>query len=285
MKIFRLLTRYRYLRSTYIHAFVGGASQTRFKERLGDLFHEGFIDRPAQQWEFANCRHMPVVYETGPGAQRILRERGVESPEPVTFLSGMAHRQFLHSLMICEILASLELGIRARSGLRFITWPQILARAPEHTRASAAPFRIAVPTGGYLVPDGLFGIEYAIGEKKSYRFFALEADRGTMPVVRTHAKGTSILGKIAAYRTIITHRAHKAHLGLPNLLILTVTTWEARIADIMEQLGGQTGDSEAFLFKSVDASSLATPAPQLLFEPWQRAGFPPLRIADASAST
>ena len=55
--IFQLLGNYRYLRSTYLHAFVGGASQTRFKERLGDLFHEGFIDRPEKQWELANARH------------------------------------------------------------------------------------------------------------------------------------------------------------------------------------------------------------------------------------
>ena len=49
--IFKLLRQYRYLRSTYIHAFVGGASETRFKERLGNLFHEGYLDRPSQQWE------------------------------------------------------------------------------------------------------------------------------------------------------------------------------------------------------------------------------------------
>src|SRR5665213_503221 len=141
IEIFRNLELYRYLRSTFIHTFVGGASQTRFKERLGDLFHEGFIDRPSQQWEFANCRHMPAVYESGHGAQRILRERGIERVEQVTFLAGTAHRQFLHSMMICEILASFELGIRGRPDLRFIAWPDILARAPAHTRASATPFR------------------------------------------------------------------------------------------------------------------------------------------------
>src|SRR4051812_40289463 len=74
--IFRLLGRYRYLRSNYIHAFVGGASGTRFKERLGDLFHEGYLDRPCQQWDFANARYRPVVYESGSGATRTLREAG-----------------------------------------------------------------------------------------------------------------------------------------------------------------------------------------------------------------
>ena len=63
IEIFKLLQRYRYLHSTYIHAFVGGASATRFRERLGDLFHEGYLDRPAQQWEFADDRLIEVGME------------------------------------------------------------------------------------------------------------------------------------------------------------------------------------------------------------------------------
>jgi len=72
LELFRSLARYRYLRSTYLHAFAGGASATRFKERLGDLFHEGFLDRPARQWDFADARHSPVVYELGERAARLL---------------------------------------------------------------------------------------------------------------------------------------------------------------------------------------------------------------------
>ena len=37
IEIFRRLAQYRYLPSTYLHVFAGGASETRFKERLGDL--------------------------------------------------------------------------------------------------------------------------------------------------------------------------------------------------------------------------------------------------------
>jgi len=106
-----------------------------------------------------------------------------------------------------------------------------------------------------------------------------------MPVTRSHGSQTWYLGKISAYREIIAHRVHKTHLGLPNLLVLTLTTGEARMADIIRRLGSKAGDDAAFLFKSVNASDFTTPAPQLLFEPWQRAGFTPLCIADASAPT
>src|SRR3984885_6638398 len=87
IQIFQLLGKYRYLRSTYIHAFVGGASQTRFKERLGDLFHEGYLDRPDRQWGFAGARHMPVVHECGPGAEQALRASGMAPAEANTFLA------------------------------------------------------------------------------------------------------------------------------------------------------------------------------------------------------
>jgi hypothetical protein len=278
LEIFRVLARYRYLPSTYIHASVGGASQTRFKERLGDLFHEGYLNRPERQWEMANCRHRPVVHEIGAGARRILEEQGVVE-QARTWLGALANRQFSHSSMVCELLASIELGTLQCPGTRFIPWPEILAKAPAETRALAVPFRFPVtPVSPAIVPDGLFGIEYGLGSTKSYRFFALEADRGTMPVMRSNHNQTSYLGKIAAYCEIIAKKVHKSHLGVPNLLVLTVTTNDARATDIIGRLQELAGGSAAFLFKAVAARDLATPLIRLLFDPWERAGFRPLRI-------
>ena len=244
--IFKVLGRYRYLRSTYLHAFVGGASATRFKERLGDLYHEGgYLDRPSQQWAFADARCSPVVYERAPDAVRALKAIGDASDEERTFLSDAAHRQFLHSLLICEALASIELGTWESPLLRFIAWPEILARAPEATRASLTPWRIPLPSGGYLVPDGLFGLEYIQSGKNAYRFFALEADRGTMPVLRSNALQTSVLGKIAAYREIAMRQVQRSYLGLPNLLVLLLTTSEGRLSNIVISSKSKTNATRA----------------------------------------
>lgn len=284
IEIFKLLERYRYLRSTFIHAFVGGASETRFKERLGHLYHEGgYLDRPSQQWEFADARHRPVVYEIGAGAARALREAGVTVDDVRTFLAATAHKQFLHSLMICEALASLDLGVRTDPRLRLIAWPEILGRAPETTRSSPTPFRVPVPSGGYVVPDGLFGIEYARAGQKAYRFFALEADRGTMPVARSNGRQTSYLAKLTAYQEIISRQMHRTHWGIPNLLVLTVTTNEGHLAEILRRFEEQPGGHSAFLFKAVGSGTgaLPGPAPQLLSEPWQRAGLPLIRIDES----
>ena len=138
--------------------------------------------------------------------------------------------------------------------------------------------RIPVPSGGHLAPDGLFGSEYESGGTKTYRFFALEVDRGTMPVARSNPNQSSYLGKLSAYREIITHRVHKTNFGLPNFLILTLMTSQLRLTDLMDRLGRRVGEIANFLFKSVDASSLTTPAVQLLIDPLQRAGLSPLGI-------
>src|ERR1700692_1339898 len=99
MELFKLLNRYRYLRSDILHSLVGGNSETRFKERLGHLYHDGrYINRPGQQWQFANSRYMPVVHELDDKGEQVLRERGlIHSDSPLIKKGRMgAYRQFAH---------------------------------------------------------------------------------------------------------------------------------------------------------------------------------------------
>lgn len=282
IEIFRQLSRYRYLRSTYLHAFVGGKSKTRFKERLGDLFHEGYIDRPDQQWTFADARHQPAVYEIGTGARRVLADLG-HAPEAVTFLGTTAHRQFQHAVLICACLASLDLATRNGTGARFIGWPEILARAPQATQACAAPFKLAVTPDRSLIPDGLFGLEYASEGKKSYRFFALEIDRGTMPVSRSDARQTSYMAKLDAYRSILSARRHHVHWGVSTLLVLTLTSSAARAHEIARFAQDRWGVVPNFLFKALPDTR--APDHDLLQTPWWRAGAEPLGISSDEKAT
>jgi hypothetical protein len=273
LALFRVLAEYRYLRSTYLHAFVGGASETRFKERLGDLFHEGFPDRPERQWELAAARYQPAVYELGERGRRVLAGIGGETKER-TYLSSATHRQFLHANMICECLASIELGTHARNGLRFIAWWEIAAKLPPATAQSAMPFKIPIGPGA-IIPDGMFGLEYSADGRTTYRFFALEADRGTMPVSRMHGGQTSYLGKLALYREIIEKQLYRSHWGIPNLFMLTVTTDPARLADMLRKLDGER---PLFLMRAMPSRALCCPALTLLGDPWERPGLPPFHI-------
>jgi hypothetical protein len=298
IELFKILARYRYLRSTFLYAFLGGASETRFKERLGDLYHEGgYIDRPKQQWQFANCRSTPIIYELGEAGARVLRDMGAAETDSVLFGQDRRGpcRQFLHAVMICDILGSIEIGVRNDPALRLISWPEILAKAPEKTLRMAKPFELSVsisytfPKTGKteqahtkVVPDALFGLEYQTGEQKSYRFFALEADRATMPVVRGNLRQTSYLKKILAYREVAARKLYQTQLGIPNLLVLTVTTSDRHQDTIMQIVQEVTRGSRMFLFKTMTSlggvQSAPSPASQVLTSPWQRAGLATMSI-------
>lgn len=300
IELFKLLNRYRFLRSNFLYAFLGGNSETRFKERLGDLYHDGrYINRPEQQWQFANCRHMPVVYELDDEGEQVLRDGGVmQSDSPLLKKGRMgAYRQFAHELMICDCMASIELGVRQDRSLRFISWQEIIAKAPERTRQLDNPFAIPVSISHTfaragatqradirIVPDALFGLEYASDGKKTYRFFALEADRNTQPVIRSNLQQTSYLRKILAYRQIASQDIHKSHLGLPILLVLTAATNQPHMTNIMSLVRelAHEGKSKLFLFKTMstlgDFKKAPEPSGTILSEAWQRVGYEPFRI-------
>jgi hypothetical protein len=263
LAIFGALVRYRYLNSVYLHAFSGGASETRFKERLGDLFHEGYLNRPDKQWEFSGARYAPAIYTLGARARRVLSERAEQSAGP----SRTEGRQFLHALLICNCLASIELAAM-RNGVRFIAWPEILARhrgdKPE-TRIMAS---LATPHGA-VIPDGVFGLEYSTDGRKAYRFFALEADRAQMPITRMTKAQSCYAQKLVAYAAALRQASFRDGWGVPNLLVMTVTTQTARCETLRHAL---TADAmaPAFLFRAVEEAALRRPDCSLLEAPWLR---------------
>jgi hypothetical protein len=303
IEVLRLLSRYRYLRSSYLHALVGGKSHKRFIERLGHLYHEGgYIDRPRQQWQAINARYMPAVYELGDAGERMLIEQGVlgqlKTPLVRKGRQG-AVRQFQHDLMICDILASVEIGVSGNRKLRYVSWQEILAnsKTPEATRTAANPF--AIPASitytcprthaierwdKPLIPDALFGIEYLHDGRKTYRFFAVEADRNSEPIVRGNLQQTSYLRKILQYREISARKTYLTHFGLPNLLVLNVTINEQHMRNLVRSVGEFTEGKGSAHFLFMTMPSLASlekappPTPHILTAPWERAGHSEFRL-------
>ena len=119
IEIFKLLTRYRYLPSDYIHALVGGSFKG-LNRRLNLLSRKPnlYIARPHQQRDCASANHRPLIYELDERGSRVLRERGL-SFQPKTY-----HRNFSHELMVAQIMASIELGTKRNTHVRFISWPR-----------------------------------------------------------------------------------------------------------------------------------------------------------------
>jgi len=283
LEIFRLLERYRYLNSKYLQAFAGGRSAKRFKERLGDLFHEGYLDRPLRQWDFAQSRHRPLIYESGKGREQILHGQ-IDPPAPLTFLAATHHRQFQHSVMICHLIGAIELLSLQNGAIDLISWREILAKAPITSRQIKAPFAVPVTLTNSkdgtafhhqtaVVPDAVFGLRYSSNGVPKYRFFALEVDRRTMPVVRSGPRGTSYERKLAAYQELLDRRLFKSVWGLPNLLVLTVSLNASHLETQMDCAAMIGEGRSAFLFKALSATTLIDPdgAMAAMASPWMTA--------------
>jgi hypothetical protein len=76
-----------------------------------------------------------------------------------------------------------------------------------------------------------------------------------MPVTRRNLHKSSYLKKMLAYQEITAQHVYRTHLGLPNLLILNVTTNEQHMKTLINLLNELTAGkgSKVFLFKTLSA--------------------------------
>ena len=82
-----------------------------------------------------------------------------------------------------------------------------------------------------------------------FRFFAVEIDRNTETIQSLNLRQNAFGRKIAGYVTILEHRLHREHWGIPNLTVLTVTTngTHARnLSDYVRKHAGARADRFAF---------------------------------------
>ncbi len=233
IEIFHWLYRYRYLRAPHLISFLQPRSEKRFIERLGDLFHEtGLIDRPPAQWRHFDARCTPMIYELSAKGLLFLKSRN-QLPQRATSLSRRKRSgttvQFDHAMMIVDALVEIEVTTIANSDQRFVSVDEILARAPDTTRATPNPLSVPVtiqpnaayqniksPWNTHIIPDALYGIEYMIDGEKRYRFWALECEN-TSPSWRSSPRKSSLARKRAAYDALIKSHQYQKHWGIPNL--------------------------------------------------------------------
>ncbi len=100
-----------------------------------------------------------------------------------------------------------------------------------------------------VVPDRVFALEYTDRNSQVQRaYFFLEADRGTMPVVRTGLAQSSFYRKLLAYEATWANKVHQRHLGIPRFRVLTVTTSVARVTSLLEACSQLKRGHGLFLF-------------------------------------
>ena len=129
--------------------------------------------------------------------------------------------------MVAAITASIELATLDDPQVSFIPQHTILERAGSGLRCTV-PF-VNPATGKEerhdLIPDALFGLEYREGERSSFRFFVVEADRGTEPTRTGVLSRKSHTRHFLQYREYVARGRYREHLKLTApLLVLNVTT-------------------------------------------------------------
>jgi hypothetical protein len=259
LDILRAIYRYRFLHSIHLATLSGGSRQAILR-RLQLLFHHGYLDRPPMQLDWYTKGSEPMVYALGRRGAEVLetvdhvRRDGIRWDTKNWNLS----RVFLHhTLAVAEAMVAFEAACRSRAGVRFITPEEVLLWAPESTRRLRLPFRwhVEVRQGGKpyrlgVEPDRVFGLQFEDApENRRHTFFFLEADRGTMPVARKDLAQTSFLRKLLAYQETWRKGIHKAHFGIPNFRVLTVTTTGERAEHLLDACRSLSrSGSRLFLF-------------------------------------
>jgi len=174
-----------------------------------------------------------------------------------------AGRVFIeHTLLTADLAVAFELACRRDDAVRLVAARDILASAPEATRNARNPWALPakIRDGGRtheirVIPDKVFGLDFTQLRKQAY--FFVEADRATMPVIRSHPRQTSFHQKILAYLAGAgAGNAHGKRFGIGNFRVLTVTTSPQRIATMLDavRLVTKGAGSNQFLF--VDRASL-----------------------------
>ncbi|MFM9942165.1 MAG: replication-relaxation family protein [Hyphomicrobiaceae bacterium] len=275
--IIRHVARHRFLRSTHLLRLMANRSAKKMVERLGQLYHNQYLDRPRAQLDYySTAGSAPMVYALGNRGADVLAEMdGLDRGQvDWTWKNRSTRRTFIeHTLLTADTMVAAECASIARPDVILIGAESIIANAPDMTRRSRNPFRLATRAhvNGQmidlaLVPDAVFGLDFTIERRRKY--FFLEADRATMPIKRANLSQTSIYRKFLAYVAGGgSTNAFGQHLGLGNFRVLMVTTSPERRDTMIAALKDATGGKGSRQFLFTDRDELRQCA-DLLDLPW-----------------
>ena len=261
-EIIRLIHRYRFLRSHQIVVLIGGSAQ-QLSRRLQLLFHHGYLERPRAQLEYyERSGSQTIAYGLGNKSSSLLQHDSGSAPASWGEKNRVIGRMYLaHALLVSDVMVSLELACRQHDvRLLYEDELQLPVETPLHWRVK---LRDGTKLG--VIPDHVFALEYPDQTGQVQRvYYFLEADRGTMPVVRQKLSQTSFYRKLLAYESTWINKVHQRHLGIPRFRVLTVTTSVARVKSLLDACSRLQRGHGLFLF--ADESVLHR---ELLSAVWQ----------------
>lgn len=230
VRILTLVSRHRLMSSQDLLRLVPGSRQ-HLVRRLGRLYHAGYLERPRCQLLLNPPPSRHMAYCLANLGQKELRRRGIATfATTPKFDSAASALSLSHSLQVADILTRLEADARAQ-GLSFRLHHDWFGREKETGKLSVFRWFVRFRHEGRwvamsLIPDAAFSIEM---RDCRHRYFFLEVDRGTMPVVRRSLAHSSFLRKVLAYKETRRAGVLWKRFGIPNFHVLATTKTEGRL--------------------------------------------------------
>lgn len=227
--------------------------------RLQLLYHHGYLERPRTQIDYYHQGgNRPIIYGLGnKGATLLKHQAGPTSPGTHWGPKNRAiGRLFLeHALLVSDVMVTLELACRQAGHVRLLTTDKL--PLPTNAEPRPQPFKWNVKVDSQLklgiVPDKVFALD---SERQSSdrnpAFFFLEADRGTMPVVRKNLSQSSFYRKLLAYEATWKQEVHRSQLGFHRFRVLTVTTSADRVKSLIDACSQLKSGHGLFLFTDLE---------------------------------
>lgn len=247
-EIIKLVHRHRFLRSHHIVALIGDSKQQVLR-RLKLLYQHGYLERPRAQLEYyERGGSRPMVYGlSAKGGKLLKQELGIAASW--TEKQDDIGRMFLeHAILVSDVMVAIEMACRKNGSVRLLYEDQLTPQSERHLLQWQVKVQEHGATLG-VVPDRVFALEYTDQSSQLQRVhFFLEADRGTMPVVRSGLKQSSFYRKLLAYEATWTQKIHQRKLGIHRFRVLAVTTNAMRVKSLLDACSKLKRGHGLFLF-------------------------------------
>ncbi len=267
--IIQWVREHRLLRSSHLVSLAGG-SQQQVLRRLQLLYHHGFLERPRTQIEFYyQGGSRSIVYGLGKEGASLLNQTA-RGKSPFLRSGGkppsVGRLFFEHTLFVSDIMVGLELACRKAEGIRLLAGEEL-----PITGGGQKTFKLRVKVNSQvslgIIPDRVFALASDDeSPDRSPTVYFLEADRGTMPIVRTNLSQTSFYRKLLAYQAAWSQGLHRSQCGIHRFRVLTVTTSAERVESMIAACSQLKSGHGLFLF--CDWSALQHHG-DMLSAPWQ----------------
>lgn len=203
--------------------------------RLQLLYHHGYLDRPRCQLDFYHRGgSQSMVYGLGSrGVAMLRRDEDIPFSRMVWGRGGQdVGRVFLeHTLMVAEICIAMQKACEALTEVKFVA-PEELETKQRGREAFAWRLNLKGRQVG-LVPDVVVALDHSKeGGVMERLIVCVEADRGTMPVLRRSSHLSSIGKKLECYAELWKAGHFEKRFGTKRIVVLIVTTSEARVKSI-----------------------------------------------------